>query len=296
MKPTLVVMAAGMGSRYGGVKQIDAVGANGETLLEYGIYDALKAGFGKVVFIIRRDIEKDFRERLFDRVADKFACSYVFQDKEAFLTPEQVKAAAERTKPWGTVQCILCAEKEIPGPFAVINSDDFYGRRAYELMGKYLASASVEDCAMVGYRIKNTMSKNGTVTRGICKAEDGYLTSIVETYSIGYKEDGTITSDKGSLTGDEIASMNMFGYPRSVFEKLRQYWNDFITENASSPKAECLLPIFAQWQIENELGKYRVFDTDEHWFGMTYKEDKAAVHEELAKLTKAGVYPATLWN
>ncbi len=182
MKPTLLVLAAGMGSRYGGVKQIDAVGQHDECLLDFSTFDAKKSGFGKVVYIIRKDIEKDFRTRLFDRVAKNFDADYVFQSMDALLTAEEQKKAAERTKPWGTIHAVLCAKEKLHEPFAVINADDYYGRSAFETLGKYLSSID-NDCtehAMVGYILGNTMSRNGSVSRGVAQTKDGYLESIVE--------------------------------------------------------------------------------------------------------------------
>ncbi len=186
MKPTLLVLAAGMGSRYGGVKQIDSIGKNGECLLDFAAYDAKKSGFGKVVYIIRKDIEKDFRERLFDRVAKNFDAQYVFQTPDALLTSDELKKAADRTKPWGTIHAVLCARDAVKEPFAVINADDYYGRNAFETMGKYLSSISEDSTehAMVGYVLKNTMSRNGSVSRGVATTKDGYLEKIVENTKI----------------------------------------------------------------------------------------------------------------
>ena len=182
MKPTLLVLAAGMGSRYGGVKQIDSVGKNGECLLDFAAYDAKKSGFGKVVYIIRKDIEKDFREKLFDRVARNMDAEYVFQSHDSLLNDEQIRLSAERTKPWGTTHAVLCAQDAIKEPFAVINSDDYYGRDAFETLGKYLSSipADSKDHAMVGYTLGKTMSESGSVSRGVCSVKDGKLESIVE--------------------------------------------------------------------------------------------------------------------
>ena len=196
MKPTLLVLAAGMGSRYGGVKQIDAVGVHGETLLDFGVYDAHNAGYGKVVFIIRKDIEKDFRERLFDRIARNMDAEYVFQGMDSLLTPEQVRLSAERKKPWGTIHALLCAKDVVKEPFTVINADDYYGRSAYETLGKYLSGLNPDDTthAMVGFILENTMSKNGSVTRGICQVKEGNLESMVEHTKIEYTPDGRIVS------------------------------------------------------------------------------------------------------
>ena len=216
MKPTLLVLAAGMGSRYGGVKQIDSVGKNGECLLDFAAYDAKKSGFGKIVYIIRKDIEKDFRERLFDRVARNFDAEYVFQNHDSLLSEEQKRLSENRAKPWGTAHAVLCAEQALKTPFAVINSDDYYGREAFETLGKYLSGIENDSTehAMVGYILGNTMSKNGSVSRGVCSVKDGKLESIVENLKI-YYEGQKIISDLGNkkveMTGKEWVSMNLFG-------------------------------------------------------------------------------------
>ena len=236
MKPTLLVLAAGMGSRYGGVKQIDSVGKNGECLLDFAAYDAKKSGFGKVVYIIRKDIEKDFREKLFDRVARNMDAEYVFQSHESLLNDEQIRLSAERTKPWGTTHAVLCAQDAIKEPFAVINSDDYYGRDAFETLGKYLSSipADSKDHAMVGYTLGKTMSESGSVSRGVCSVKDGKLESIVENLKI-YYENGKIISDLGEkkvlMTGEETVSMNLFGFSLKAFERFNSYWEDFIKAN-----------------------------------------------------------------
>lgn len=301
MKPTLLVLAAGMGSRYGGVKQIDSVGKNGECLLDFAAYDAKTAGFGKVVYIIRKDIEKDFREKLFDRVARNFDADYVFQSHDSLLTEEQIKLSAERTKPWGTAHAILCAEKAIKEPFAVINSDDYYGREAFETLGKHLSSISCDSTehAMVGYILKNTMSKNGSVSRGVCTVKDGLLDSIEENLKI-YYDGSKIISDKGDkkveLTGNEWVSMNLFGFSPKAFETFNSYWNDFIAKNVKEPKAEALLPVVADQISKTGKGVVKMFTSSESWFGMTYPEDKEVVKQEIAKKIESGYYPSQLWE
>ena len=294
MKPTLLVLAAGMGSRYGGVKQIDAVGKNGECLLDYATFDAMKSGFGKVVYIIRKDIEKDFRERLFDRVAKNFDAEYVFQGKESLLTPEQIKASAERTKPWGTCHAVLCAKDAIKTPFAVINADDYYGREAFDTLGKHLSSISNDSTehAMVAYVLEKTMSKSGSVSRGVCTLENGNLKSIVENLKVVSEWDDR----KDILTGKEMVSMNFFGFSPKAFERFEIYWNDFIKEGAASPKAEALLPVAASDIIKNGEGLVKVFTSSESWFGMTYPEDREIVKQEIAKKIKEGYYPEKLWE
>lgn len=301
MKPTLLVLAAGMGSRYGGVKQIDAVGKNGECLLDFAAYDAKKSGFGKVVYIIRKDIEKDFREKLFDRVARNMDAEYVFQSHESLLNDEQIKLSAERTKPWGTTHAVLCAQKAIKEPFAVINSDDYYGRDAFETLGKYLSSipADSKDHAMVGYTLGKTMSESGSVSRGVCSVKDGNLESIVENLKI-YYEDGKIISDMGEskvlMTGEETVSMNLFGFSLKAFERFNTYWEDFIKANVSSPKAEALLPVAASDIIKNGEGTIKVFKSNESWFGMTYPEDRQIVKKEIEAKISGGYYPEKLWE
>lgn len=301
MKPTLLVLAAGMGSRYGGVKQIDSVGKNGECLLDFAAYDAQKCGFGKVVYIIRKDIEKDFRERLFDRVARNFDAEYVFQSHESLLTDEQIRLSADRTKPWGTAHAVLCAENAIKTPFAVINSDDYYGREAFEILGNYLSKmdAHSPDHAMVGYVLEKTMSRSGSVSRGVCTVQDGKLASIVENLKIYYDGDKIISeqSDKKTvLSGKEWVSMNLFGFSLKAFERFHTYWDAFISENCSELKAEALLPVAAGDIIKNNEGSIHFFTSSENWFGMTYPEDRAIVKEELAKKIADGYYPEMLWS
>lgn len=301
MKPTLLVLAAGMGSRYGGVKQIDSVGKNGECLLDFAAYDARKCGFGKVVYIIRKDIENDFRERLFDRVARNFDAEYVFQSHESLLTEEQLRLSAGRTKPWGTAHAVLCAEHAVKTPFAVINSDDYYGREAFRLLGTYLSEADAysTEHAMVGYVLEKTMSRSGSVSRGVCTVKNGCLDSIVENLKI-YYDGGKIISEwpdkKTVLTGSEWVSMNLFGFSLKAFERFHTYWDDFISKNNAEPKAEALLPVAAGDIIKNNEGSIQFFTSSENWFGMTYPEDRAIVKEELAKKIADGYYPETLWE
>ena len=302
MKPTLLVLAAGMGSRYGGVKQIDGVGLHDECLLDFATYDAMKSGFGKVVFIIRKDIEQAFRERLFDRVARNCDAEYVFQNMDSLLTPQQVADSKDRAKPWGTTHAVLCAEKAIKTPFAVINSDDYYGRQAFEVLGGYLGSID-NDCtehAMVGYVLGNTMSRSGSVSRGVCTVKDGCLDTIVENLKIYYDEKDQIISDidgeKKLLTGKEWVSMNLFGFTPKAFEEFHVYWDNFISANSTAPKAEALLPVSAGDIIKHGKGIIKFFTSQETWFGMTYPEDRQLVKDEIAKKIKDGYYPEQLWD
>lgn len=301
MNPTLLVLAAGMGSRYGGVKQIDAVGKNGECLLDFATFDAKKSGFGKVVYIIRKDIEKDFRERLFDRVARNMDAEYVFQSHESLLTAEQIKLSAGRSKPWGTAHAVLCAEKAVHEPFAVINSDDYYGRNAFETLGKHLSSINNDSTehAMVGYVLEKTMSRNGSVSRGVCTVKDENLVSIVENLKI-YFEDGKVVSDMGGtkeiLTGKETVSMNLFGFSPKAFEEFNSYWENFIKDNVTAEKTEALLPVVASDIIRDRKGSVKVYTSEESWFGMTYPEDRENVKNEIAKKITEGYYPEILWE
>jgi hypothetical protein len=304
MKPILLVLAAGMGSRYGGVKQIDAVGLHDETLLDFSTYDAKQSGYEKVVYIIRKDIERDFRERLFDRIARNMDASYVFQTPEAFLSEKekQLAGAAGRKKPWGTLHAILCAKDALNAPFTVINADDYYGRKVYETMAAWLSGVSndTKEHAMVGYVLKNTMSKSGAVTRGVCTVQDGFLVSMEEQKNIGYENDGgiysTIDNKKIALTGNELVSMNFFGFTLSALPWFQKFFDGFILENAGNEKAEALLPNAANGLVKDGEGKIRVFTSEESWFGMTYPEDKGIVKGEIAKKIKDGYYPEKLWE
>ncbi len=301
MKPILLVMAAGMGSRYGGVKQIDGVGLHEEALLDYSTYDALKSGFGKVVFIIRKDIEKDFRSRIFDRIAANCDATYVFQELDTLLTPAQVAASRGRTKPWGTVHAVLSAKQELTAPFCVINSDDYYGREPYAIMSKHLASLdnnSIEH-ATVGYVLRNTTSRSGSVSRAICEVKDNYLVSMRENKKI-YHQGEEIISDidgeKRVLRGDEWVSMNYFGFSPAAFSFYQEYFDKFLEKAISTPKDECYLPEGASRMVNEGLGKMRFYTTNERWFGMTYQEDRQIVTDEIAKKIAEGVYPKKLWK
>ncbi len=303
MKPTLLVLAAGMGSRYGGVKQIDGVGLHDECLLDFATYDAMNSGFGKVVFIIRKDIEEAFRERLFDRIAKNFDAEYVFQQHESLLTPEQLKDSEGREKPWGTTHAVLCAEKNINTPFAVINSDDYYGRQAFEVLGKYLSSIQNDsrEHAMVGYVLGNTMSRSGSVSRGVCSVKDDMLESIEENLKIYYGENDQVISEmpdgsKKLLTGKEWVSMNLFGFSPKAFEEFHVYWDNFMKENSKAPKAEALLPVATSDIIRHKEGVVKFFTSPENWFGMTYPEDRQLVKDEIAKKISEGYYPERLWR
>ena len=305
MKPTLLVLAGGMGSRYGGVKQIDSVGIHNETLLDYAVYDAVNNGFGKVVFVIRKDIEADFRERLFDRVARNCDAEYVFQSIDSLITQDQLKQAVNRKKPWGTIHAVLCAKNNIKEPFAIINADDYYGRSAYKTMAAHLAALDTysPNHAMVGYILENTMSESGSVSRGVCNIENGMLVSMKEHTKISYgTENGqrVILSqlDTGTkhLTGKETVSMNLFGFSLKAFEGFESFFEDFIKKQAASEKAECLLPEGASMLVTKGLGTIKCYTTDERWFGMTYPEDRLIVKKEIAQKIQENYYPEYLWK
>lgn len=304
MKPTLVVLAAGLGSRYGGVKQIDSVGPNGECLLDYATYDAKRAGFGNVVYIIRHDIENDFRERLFNRVARNFDASYVFQEKSTLLTDEQIAQSKDREKPWGTAHALLCAQNAIKTPFAVINSDDYYGAQAFNMLSKYLSQVEPygREHAMVGYELGKTLSPSGAVSRGVCTIFDNRLASIEENLKIHYLNgpSSSIVSTKSDgdhhMTGSEWVSMNLFGFTMRAFESFQNYWDDFIKKNITEPKAEALLPAVAGNIVKSGAGSINFFASDEKWFGMTYSEDRPLVKDAISKKIADGYYPSNLWE
>jgi hypothetical protein len=302
-KPILVLLAAGMGSRYGGLKQMDRLGKSGEVLLDYSVFDAKRAGFGKAVFIIRRDMEKDFTDIVLSRLGDSMPYDLAFQEMDSFI-PADILAESRRTgrtKPWGTTHALLCARDRIDAPFAVINADDFYGREAFEVMGAYLASSGPEEGAIVPYSLRKTLSPQGTVTRGICEMADGFLTSVDELTAIARAGDNKIyntgpSGEKRELAPDTPVSMNCWGFPPGVFSNLERYFDEFLKTSGTQPKAECYLPMAADWFVRNKLLSIRVLKADSEWFGVTYKEDKEAAVNRINALVSQGVYPASLWD
>ena len=295
--PTLLVLAAGMGSRYGGLKQIEAVGPSGETIIDYSIFDAMRAGFGKLVFIIRKDIEQPFKEVVGSRFEKRIAVDYVFQELDKI--PAGFSVPAGRTKPWGTTQAILMAADAIKEPFAVINADDFYGAESYQVMSKHLQAAS-GDYAMVGFVLRNTLSEFGTVARGVCRVgSDGFLEQVVELTAIARDGDhakdtagdGTVTM----LTGDEPVSMNMFGFTPQVFGKLQEHFKKFLEANDADLKKECYIPSTVNEMLVAKQTQVKVLRSNDSWFGVTYREDHAHVVESIRQLVKSGKYPESLW-
>lgn len=274
---TLLVMAAGMGSRFGGLKQIEPVGPHGEVILEFSVYDALEAGFDKAVFVIKKAIEHDFREVVGKRIEKMIDVEYAFQELENIPAPFTVPA--DRVKPWGTGQAVLSAKNLINNPFAVINADDFYGKGGYKQLKKHFETST--DACMVGYKLQNTVSENGTVARGICEIENGYLTSVTEHLAIPKDND---------FPADTIASMNMFGFMPSLFGELESGFVKFLEEQGKELKSEYLLPRVVDKMIKVDGAKVKVLATDDKWYGVTYKEDKETVVNAIAELCKKGLY------
>ena len=300
--PVLVVLAAGIGSRYGGVKQMEKFGKNGEVLLDYSVFDALRGGFASAVFIIRKDLEKDFREIVLARLEGKVKYELAFQELDSLIPPDIFAEAKKnsRTKPWGTAHALLCAADKIDSPFAVINADDFYGREAFAAMGAFLSTPNLVDGAIVPYKLEPTLSAMGTVARGVCEVSGDYLVSIDELTAIE-KKDGVIFNtgadgSKRELKPDTPVSMNFLGYPHSILPRFKQYFDDFIAASGRELKSECYLPKASDWFIKNKYLKMKVVQADSEWFGVTYKEDKEAAIKRLTALTAEGVYPEPLWG
>ena len=295
-KPTLLVLAAGMGSRYGGLKQIDPVGPSGETIIDYSIYDAMRAGFGRLVFVIRRDIESQFRELVGSRFESRLGVEYVFQ--ELADLPEGFSVPDGRTKPWGTTHAILMASNTIREPFAAINADDFYGRRSYELLAQHLVSGT-SDYAMVGFILRNTLSDFGSVARGVCQVdENGYLRAVTELTKV--ERDGSGARDSSGsdvirLTGDEPVSMNLWGFTPAIFPQLQTEFEKFLREHGNELKSECYIPSTVGDLVRAGAARVKVLRTDAPWFGVTYREDRPRVVESVRDLVARGEYPAKLW-
>lgn len=299
MKPTLVILAAGMGSRYGGLKQIDGFGPNGETIIEYSVFDAIRAGFGKIVFVIRENIETEFKTHFGKKFEGKIDVEYVFQEIDNI--PAGLSVPEDRVKPWGTGHAVLVTKNAVNTPFAVINADDFYGRDAFETIAGVLSKAANDDKEyyILGYEVQKTLSEFGSVSRGVCEVDgNGFLTGITERtkiYTQGnkivYEEDSNTTE----LSAKQAVSMNFMAFTPSVFAYYEQYFNEFIKANVQNPKAEFYMPTVLNRVINEGIAKVKVIPTSAQWFGVTYKEDKEAAVEKLNGLIAAGEYPAKLW-
>ena len=301
MKPTLLVLAAGMGSRYGGLKQIDPMGPAGETLLDYSVFDALRAGFDRAVFVIRPDFERDFRERVASRFARRIETALAFQTLD--MLPAGFQVPPGREKPWGTTHAILCARDAVTEPFAMINADDFYGRDSFAVLGRRLAGLAADSTAycMVGFTLSGTLSDHGTVARGLCRTDArGFLADIQELTGVGRGAGGGIRGQGPAgpveLTGAEPVSMNMWGFTPRIFPQLEANFRGFLAAHAAEPKSECYIPTSVGALVHAGAATCEVLPTTSTWFGATYAEDKAAVQASLRALVAAGEYPVSLWG
>jgi len=301
MKPTLLILAAGLGSRYGGLKQLDQVGPSGETLMDYSIFDAIKAGFGKVVFVIRKSFEEDFKNYIFSKYTKYIPIDYVFQELD--MLPDGYKLPEERIKPWGTGHAVLVAQNKIDTPFAVINADDFYGRDSFMAMSSFLNALDQENTntyCLLAFKLKNTLSEFGSVSRGLCFLDkNDYLINIEEHTKISISNNRIISEKddkKFDLSEDAPVSMNLMGFTPSAFKYFRYYFNDFIDKNINELKAELYLPEVLSKIIKSGSGKVRVLPSNEKWFGVTYKEDKETVVVNISQMIEKGIYPKKLWE
>jgi choline kinase len=299
MQPTLVILAAGMASRYGSMKQIQSFGPSGETIMDYSIYDAIKAGFGKVVFIIRKDFAENFKNIFEPKLKGRIATDYVYQSLDSFIGNKQVPA--DRTKPWGTAHAVLCCKDAVKEPFAVINADDFYGRDAFQKAYDFLTTQVNDNTqCIIGYELKRTLSENGSVSRGVCEVDaNRNLVSISERTKIYRNEQGKITYEDESglheVSEDSKVSMNFWGFDPAIFPITEKLFHDFIDENINNPKAEFFIPIVADKYSKSGMGDIKVIPTSSQWFGVTYKEDAPSVQASIDKLVDSGEYPNNLW-
>ncbi len=303
MKPTLFLLAAGMGSRYGGLKQLDTLGPHGEAIMDYSIYDAIEAGFGKIVWVIRKDFEEQFRTQILAKYQGHVACELCFQSIDAL--PEGFTVPEGRTKPWGTNHAVMMGKNVINEPFAVLNCDDFYDRDAFKVMGKFLSElpeGSVGKYAMVGFRVGNTLSESGTVSRGVCESDDNHLlTSVVERTKIE-RHDGIVqyldeNNNWVSIADTTPVSMNFWGFTPDYFQHSEEYFKEFLSDekNMENPKSEFFIPLMVDTLIKQGKATCEVLDTTSKWFGVTYPEDRPEVVEKLAKLHQNGQYPAKMF-
>ncbi|GAF03730.1 nucleotidyltransferase family protein [Saccharicrinis fermentans] len=299
MKPTLLVLAAGMGSRYGGLKQLDALGPNGESIIDYSVYDAIQAGFSKVVFVIRHSFADQFKERFDPKLDGKIEVEYVYQELDKL--PQGYTVPEGREKPWGTGHAMLMAKEAIQGPFAIINADDFYGREAYQTVIQFLENSTKDtEYAMVGYALHNTLSKYGTVSRGVCETDAiNNLENIVERTKIGYLNNKVVyyEGDKTTeLTGKEPVSMNFWAFKNTFFSALEEGFQAFLEEKGHEMKSEFYFNALVDTMIKAGRATTKVLSSDAQWFGVTYQEDKPIVQKSLQTLIDKGIYPTHLWK
>jgi len=299
MKPTLLILAAGIGSRYGGVKQMDKIGPSGESIIDYSVFDAIRAGFGKVVFVLNPKIIDDFKSIYEPRLKGNIETEYILQ--ELHNIPEGISFNSERIKPWGTGHAVLVAKNYINEPFCVINADDFYGRHAFVLISEFLSNMENTDpkYAMVGYKLKNALSDHGTVSRGVCTAKDGLLTDVVERTSIRRKDRNVVFDDDGHdqvIDENSVVSMNFWGFTPKYFEQSEMDFRIFIEENANQLKAEFYIPSVVNNLIESGDATCSVLTSNDQWFGVTYQEDKPVTIEKIRELVEGGSYPENLWK
>ena len=300
MQPTLLVLAAGMGSRYGGLKQMDPMGPSGETILDYSVFDALRAGFGKVVFVIRPDFERAFRDGVIARFGTRIPTAVAFQTLDRL--PSGFAPPPGREKPWGTTHAILCARETVAEPFAMINADDFYGRDSFTVLARRLEAQGVDSTAysMVGFTLRNTLSEHGTVTRGVCRTDArGFLAEIQELSGVRRTGDGVECAGPDGpirLTGDEPVSMNFWGFTPRIFAQIDEEFRGFLARHGGEAKSECYIPTTIGDLVKSGRATCEVLRTTSTWFGATYAEDKAAVQAGIAALVQAGEYPANLWG
>lgn len=304
MKPSLVIMAAGMGSRYGGLKQIDPVGPSGELIIEYSVYDALRAGFDKIVFVIKRSIERDFLEMIGNRIANYCDTAYVFQEVTAL--PDGKLVPEGRSKPWGTGHATLICREMVAGPFAVINADDFYGATSFDAIARYLSGLQVAESSanycMVGYSLENTLTENGHVARGVCEVDSqGYLTDVCERTRIEkFGQNAKYSEDEGKtwtkLVINSTVSMNLWGFTPSIFTELETSFRQFLVQMKNPQKDEFFLPEVVNHLLKTKQAMVKVIPTNERWVGVTYREDKPVVEQYIQGLVRTGLYPENLWE
>jgi len=301
MKPTLLILAAGMGSRYGGLKQVDPIGPSGEAIIDYSIYDAIRAGFGKIVFVIRKSFADNFIEVFTEKLKDRIETEFVFQELDNI--PAGIEIGKDRQKPWGTGHAVLVAKEKIHEPFVVINADDYYGVQSYKIVGDYLRETyhknQKDHYSMVGYELSKTLSDFGHVSRGVCQTNNhDSLMSVVERTQIEREGDNIWFMENGekkSISGGEVVSMNLWGFHPSFFSYLDQYFTRFIQKNSSNPTAEFYIPFVVNELINSNSIDLKVLKSEDKWFGITYKEDRPIALEKIRKLIDLGVYPNDLW-